>query len=179
MYDTASQSTFWAAPRPPRPRPAGPACHYPTAAVGKKSRKKPASRGRTSVPRPNAAVAPKLHTHRTPRLPDAVDPPQVYVIGGKEFSTEQVVGMVFGFYCVLGFLGTRGGSKKEEPKVAESAPAAGGSVVSMLARFDARRICRNAARSSAHSRPAATHVTVAARGQLYMSASSPKEWPAV
>ena len=78
-------------------------------------------------------VAPKLHTHRTPQLPDAVDPPQVYVIGGKEFSTEQVVGMVFGFYCVLGFLGTRGGSKKEEPKAAESAPAAsGGSVVSML-----------------------------------------------
>mmetsp|Transcript_17977 Transcript_17977/g.47064 ORF Transcript_17977/g.47064 Transcript_17977/m.47064 type:complete len:112 (+) Transcript_17977:54-389(+) len=56
----------------------------------------------------------------------------VYVIGGKEFSTEQVVGMVFGFYCVLGFLGTRGGSKKEAPKAAESAPAAGGSVVSML-----------------------------------------------
>ena len=133
MYDTASQSTFWAAPRPPRPRPAGPACHYPTAAVGKNSRKKPASRGRASVPRPNTAVAPKLHTHRTPQLPDAVDPPQVYVIGGKEFSTEQVVGMVFGFYCVLGFLGTRGGSKKEAPKAAESAPAAsGGSVVSML-----------------------------------------------
>ena len=66
------------------------------------------------------------------QLPDAVDPPQVYVIGGKEFSTEQVVGMVFGFYCVLGFLGTRGGSKKEAPKAAESAPAAGGSVVSML-----------------------------------------------
>ena len=58
--------------------------------------------------------------------------PQVYVIGGKEFSTEQVVGLVFGFYCVLGFLGTRGGSKKEAPKAAESAPAAGGSVVSML-----------------------------------------------
>ena len=58
---------------------------------------------------------------------------QVYVIGGKEFSTEQVVGMVFSFYCVLGFLGTRGGSKKEAPKAAESAPAAsGGSVVSML-----------------------------------------------
>ena len=132
MYDTASQSTFWAAPRPPRPRPAGPACHYPTAAVGKNSRKKPASRGRTSVPRSNTAVAPKLHTHRTPQLPDAVDPPQVYVIGGKEFSTEQVVGLVFGFYCVLGFLGTRGGSKKEEPKAAESAPAASGSVVSML-----------------------------------------------
>ena len=55
-----------------------------------------------------------------------------YVIGGKEFSTEQVVGLVFGFYCVLGFLGTRGGSKKEESKVAESAPAASGSVVSML-----------------------------------------------
>ena len=99
--------------------------------MGKNSRKKPASRGRASVPRPNAAVAPKLHTHRTP-VADPVDPPQVYVIGGKEFSTEQVVGMVFGFYCVLGFLGTRGGSKKEEPKVAESAPAAGGSVVSML-----------------------------------------------
>ena len=65
-------------------------------------------------------------------MPDAVDPPQVYVIGGKEFSTEQVVGMVFSFYCVLGFLGTRGGSKKEAPKAAESAPAAGGSVVSML-----------------------------------------------
>ena len=30
------------------------------------------------------------------------------------------------------FLGTRGGSKKEEPKAAESAPAASGSVVSML-----------------------------------------------
>ena len=66
-------------------------------------------------------------------MPDALDPPQVYVIGGKEFSTEQVVGMVFSFYCVLGFLGTRGGSKKEAPKAAESAPAAsGGSVVSML-----------------------------------------------
>ena len=65
-------------------------------------------------------------------MPDAVDPPQVYVIGGKEFSTEQVVGLVFGFYCVLGFLGTRGGSKKEAPKAAESAPAASGSVVSML-----------------------------------------------
>ena len=131
MYDTASQSTFWAAPRPPRPRPAGPACHYPTAAVGKHSRKKSASRGRASVPETERSSR-KLHTHRTPQLPDAADPPQVYVIGGKEFSTEQVVGMVFGFYCVLGFLGTRGGSKKEEPKVAESAPAASGSVVSML-----------------------------------------------
>ena len=124
MYDTASQSTFWAAPRPPRPRPAGPACHYPTAAVGKNSRKKPAFRGRTSV------------RDRTQQLPHCSRPtPSIrrrYVIGGKEFSTEQVVGLVFGFYCVLGFLGTRGGSKKEEPKVAESAPAAGGSVVSML-----------------------------------------------
>jgi hypothetical protein len=139
MYDTASQSTFWAAGARRGPARLDPACHYPTAAVGKNSRKKPASRGRTSVPRSNTAVAPKLHTHRTPQLPgaiepspDAVDPSQVYVIGGKEFSTEQVVGLVFGFYCVLGFLGTRGGSKKEEPKAAESAPAAGGSVVSML-----------------------------------------------
>ena len=73
--------------------------------------------------------------HRTQRSPHCSRPtPSIrrrYVIGGKEFSTEQVVGLVFGFYCVLGFLGTRGGSK-EEPKVAESAPAAGGSVVSML-----------------------------------------------
>ena len=68
----------------------------------------------------------------TRETPSPVPPPQVYVIGGKEFSTEQVVGLVFGFYCVLGFLGTRGGSKKEEPKAAESAPAASGSVVSML-----------------------------------------------
>ena len=70
--------------------------------------------------------------HRNARNPATRPAPQVYVIGGKEFSTEQVVGLVFGFYCVLGFLGTRGGSKKEEPKVAESAPAASGSVVSML-----------------------------------------------
>ena len=59
-------------------------------------------------------------THRSERLAqnarNPVPLPQVYVIGGKEFSTEQVVGLVFGFYCVLGFLGTRGGSKKEEPK---------------------------------------------------------------
>ena len=71
---------------------------------------------------------------RRPETEHSPTPPtrRRYVIGGKEFSTEQVVGLVFGFYCVLGFLGTRGGSKKEEPKVAESAPAASGSVVSML-----------------------------------------------
>ena len=74
---------------------------------------------------PERRLAPKRDSSPVP-------PPQVYVIGGKEFSTEQVVGLVFGFYCVLGFLGTRGGSKKEAPKAAESAPAASGSVVSML-----------------------------------------------
>ena len=84
-------------------------------------------------PRPNAAVATLQPPDAADSSPDALDPSQVYVIGGKEFSTEQVVGLVFGFYCVLGFLGTRGGSKKEAPKAAESAPAAsGGSVVSML-----------------------------------------------
>ena len=117
---------------PPAAPPGRSGLPLPNGSGGQKFTQKPASRGRASVPRPNAAVAPKLHTHRTPQLPDAVDPPQVYVIGGKEFSTEQVVGMVFSFYCVLGFLGTRGGSKKEAPKAAESAPAAGGSVVSML-----------------------------------------------
>ena len=117
---------------PPAAPPGRSGLPLPNGSGGQKFTQKTGFARRTSVPRPNAAVAPKLHTHRTPQLPDAVDPPQVYVIGGKEFSTEQVVGLVFGFYCVLGFLGTRGGSKKEEPKVAESAPAAGGSVVSML-----------------------------------------------
>ena len=78
-------------------------------------------------------------THRSERLAqnarNPVPLPQVYVIGGKEFSTEQVVGLVFGFYCVLGFLGTRGGSKKEEPKVAESAPAAGALSATLGASF--------------------------------------------
>ena len=36
---------------------------------------------------------------------------------------------------------------------------------------------RNVARSKAHSTPLAVHLTVAARGQLYMRASSPKESP--
>lgn len=66
-----------------------------------------------------------------PRTPDR-HAPQVYVIGGKEFSTEQVVGLVFGFYCVLGFVGTRGGSKKEAAAPVAAAPAASGSVMSMV-----------------------------------------------
>mmetsp|Transcript_18149 Transcript_18149/g.53954 ORF Transcript_18149/g.53954 Transcript_18149/m.53954 type:complete len:111 (+) Transcript_18149:72-404(+) len=54
----------------------------------------------------------------------------VYVIGGKEFSTEAVVGGVFSFYCILAFVGTRGGKKKEAAAPAAAAP--GGAVMSMM-----------------------------------------------
>ena len=91
--------------------------------------------GKTLKQKPARAAARASPRERTQRSPRCSRPTPIfrrrYVIGGKEFSTEQVVGLVFGFYCVLGFLGTRGGSK-EEPKAAESAPAASGSVVSML-----------------------------------------------
>ena len=87
----------------------------------------PERRGSAFVPR----TAPRPPTlERRPPIPD--HPTQVYVIGGKEFSTEQVVGLVFGFYCVLGFVGTRGGSKKEAAAPVAAAPAASGSVMSMV-----------------------------------------------
>ena len=130
MYDTASQSTFCRGARGAAP-PARSGLPLPNGSGGQKFTQKTGFARPHERPETERSSRPKT-AHRTPQLPDAVDPPQVYVIGGKEFSTEQVVGLVFGFYCVLGFLGTRGGSKKEEPKVAESAPAASGSVVSML-----------------------------------------------
>ena len=118
---------------PPAAPPGRSGLPLPNGSGGQKFTQKTGSARPRERPETERSSRPKTATHRTPQLPDAVDPPQVYVIGGKEFSTEQVVGMVFGFYCVLGFLGTRGGSKKEAPKAAESAPAAsGGSVVSML-----------------------------------------------
>ena len=99
--------------------------------MGKTLKQKPGfARPRERRPRHRTQRSPTLH-RPTPTFRPTPSIRRRF-IGGKEFSTEQVVGLVFGFYCVLGFLGTRGGSKKEEPKAAESAPAASGSVVSML-----------------------------------------------
>jgi len=61
----------------------------------------------------------------------------VYEIGGKEFSTEQVVGGVFTFYCVLAFVGTRGGKKEEKVEAATGGASTGGVMSMMDDGFDA------------------------------------------
>ena len=61
----------------------------------------------------------------------------VYEIGGKEFSTEQVVGGVFTFYCVLAFVGTRGGKKEEKVEAAAGGASTGGVMSMMDDGFDA------------------------------------------
>lgn len=71
----------------------------------------------TPPPGPRAAGKHGRRCRRLRRTPRA----HRYNIGGKDFSVEQVVVGVFSFYCVLGFVGTRGKKKEEAPAAAPAA----------------------------------------------------------